>query len=37
MHVYRIQKEGNDNLIQETGKETQRTDFWTLWKKARVG
>ena len=29
----------NDNLICKTEKETQmcRTDFWTLWEKARVG
>ena len=32
-------KDGNDNPICETEKETQmyRTDFWTLWEKARVG
>ena len=38
-HVYRIQKDGNDGPICETAKETQmyRTDFWTLWEKARVG
>ena len=30
---------GNDNPICRTEKETQmyRTDFWTLWGKARVG
>ena len=30
---------GNDNPICKTEKETQvyRTDFWTLWEKARVG
>ena len=30
---------GNDNLICKTEKETQmyRTEFWTLWEKARVG
>ena len=30
---------GNDNPIRKTEKETQmyRTDFWTLWEKARVG
>ena len=29
----------NDNPISKTEKETQiyRTDFWTLWEKARVG
>ena len=39
MHIYGIQKDGNDNPIYKTEKETQmyRTDFWTLWEKARVG
>ena len=39
MHIYGIQKDGNDDSICETAKETQiqRTDFWTLWVKARVG
>ena len=39
MHIYGIQKDGNDDPICETAKETQiqRIDFWTLWKKARVG
>ena len=38
-HMYGIQKDGNDNPIGKTEKETQmyRTDFWTLWEKARVG
>ena len=38
-HIYGIQKDGNDNPICKTEKETQmdRTDFWTLWEKARVG
>ena len=38
-HVYGIQKDGNDNAICKTEKETQiyRTDFWTLWEMARVG
>ena len=38
-HIYGIWKDGNDNSICKTGKETQmyRTDFWTLWEKARVG
>ena len=41
MHIYGILKDGNDDPICETEKqkETQmyRTDFWTLWEKARVG
>ena len=39
MHTYGILKDGNDNPICKTEKETQmhRTDFWTLWEKARVG
>ena len=38
-HMYGILKDGNDNPICKTEKETQmyRTDFWTLWEKARVG
>ena len=38
-HIYGIQKNGNDDSISETTKETQmyRTVFWTLWEKARVG
>ena len=38
-HIYGIQKDGNDNPICKTEKEMQmyRTDFWTLWEKARVG
>ena len=38
-HIYGIQKDVNDNPICKTEKETQmyRTDFWTLWEKARVG
>ena len=33
------QKDGNDNPICKTEKKTQtyRTEFWTLWEKARVG
>ena len=33
MHIYGIQKDGNDNPVCETAKETQmyRTVFWTLW------
>ena len=39
MHIYGIYKDGNNNPICKTEKETQmyRTDFWTLWEKARVG
>ena len=39
MHIYGILKDGNDNPVYKTEKETQmyRTDFWTLWEKARVG
>ena len=39
MHIYGILKDGNYNPICKTEKETQiyRTDFWTLWEKARVG
>ena len=35
MHIYGIQKEGNDNPVCETAKETQmyRTVFWTLWER----
>ena len=38
-HIYGIQKDGNDNPICKTEKETQMysTDFCTLWEKARVG
>ena len=38
-HIYGIQKDGNDNPICKTEKETQmyRTDFATLWEKERVG
>ena len=38
-HIYGIYKDGNNNPICKTEKETQihRTDFGTLWKKARVG
>ena len=33
-----FKKDGNDDHICETAKETQmyRTDFWTLWDRARV-
>ena len=39
MHIYGIQKDGNDNHVSETAKETQmyRTVFWTLWERERVG
>ena len=39
MHIYRIEKDGNNNPVCETAKETQmyRTVFWTLWERARVG
>ena len=32
MYIYGIQKDGNDNFICKTEKETQmyRTEFWTL-------
>ena len=38
-HIYGIQKDGNDNLVQETAKQTQmyRTVFWTLRERERVG
>ena len=38
-HIYGILKDGNDNPIRKTEKETQmhRTDFSTLWEKAKVG
>ena len=38
VHIYGIYKDGNDDPICETAKETQiqRTDFWTLWEKARM-
>ena len=38
-HIYGILKDGNDNPICKTEEETQmyRTEFWTLWEKARVG
>ena len=39
MHIYGILKDDNNNPICRTEKETQmyRTDFSTLWEKARVG
>ena len=38
-HIYGISKDGNDNPVCETAKETQmyRTVFWTLWERERVG
>ena len=38
-HIYGIYKDGNDNPVCETAKETQmyRTVFWTLWERERVG
>ena len=38
MHIYGIQKDGNNDPVCETAKETQmyRTVFLTLWEKARV-
>ena len=38
-HIYGIEKDGNDDPICKTAKETQmyRTAFWTLWERARVG
>ena len=38
-HIYGIFKDGNDNSICKTEKETQmyRMDFYILWEKARVG
>ena len=34
-----IQKDGNDNLVCKTAKETQmyRTEFWTLWERDDLG
>ena len=39
MHIYGILKDGNNNPICKTEKETQmyRTDFCTLWEKVRMG
>ena len=38
-HIYEIQKDGNDDPICKTAKETQmyRTDCWTLGERERVG
>ena len=37
--MYGIYKDGNDNPVCETAKETQmyRTVLWTLWERERVG
>ena len=37
MHIYGIQKDGNDNPTCKKAKETQmyKTVFWTLWEKGR--
>ena len=37
-YIYGIYKDGNDNPVCETAKETQmyRTVFWTLWERERV-
>ena len=39
IHIYGIQKDGNNNPVYETAKETlmYRTVFWTLWERERVG
>ena len=38
-HIYGIWKDGNNDPICKTAKETQmyKTVFWTLWEKVRVG
>ena len=38
-HIYGIKKDGNNNPVYETAKETEmyRTVFWTLWERERVG
>ena len=39
IHIYGIYKDGNDDPVCKTAKETQiyRTVFWTLWERERVG
>ena len=39
MQIYGIYKDGNDNPVCKTAKETQmyRTVFWILWERERVG
>ena len=36
-HIYGIYKDGNDNPVCETAKDTQmcRIDFWILWERER--
>ena len=37
-HTYGIQKDGNNDPICKTARDTDvKNRFWTLWKKARVG
>ena len=46
-HIYGIQKDGNNNPymqgskrdtdVKDSKKEKKKTDFWTMWDKARVG
>ena len=38
-HIYEISKDGKNNPVCETTKETlmYRTVFWTLWERERVG
>ena len=39
MHIYGIQKDGNNNPVYKTAKETlmYRTVLWTLWERERLG
>ena len=39
MHIYGIEKDGNNNLVYKTAKETlmYRTVLWTLWEREKVG
>ena len=39
MHIYGIYKDGNDNPVCETAKETQmyRIVFWTRWEREKMG
>ena len=38
-HIYGIQKDGNNNPVYKTAKETLmcRSVLWTLWERERVG
>ena len=38
-HIYEISKDGNNNPVYETAKETlmYRSVLWTLWERERVG